>query len=267
MLTLTLILLTSCSVIGRSDGSGTRVLFVGNSLTYYNDLPAMVRALDQSTRGQNAVDVEMLAQGGFSVADFLKNERLQEELTERRYQFIVIQDIGGWPLCASYSPPKCTESLQSIEQLAARAQTLGTRVIWYSTWQRFPASQRQLSSLAQVEAQKMRVLVADVGAAMLQFSSSNPTMPVVLADGHPTALGSWLAAISILSALRGEEPPVGLRLRRACRQIWQARDLKADRLASEGSLSKEDCSVPEQPVLLLLLEAASLAHSGIAARE
>jgi hypothetical protein len=38
------------------DGSGRRVLFVGNSLTYVNDLPLVVRALSRASLGDSALD-------------------------------------------------------------------------------------------------------------------------------------------------------------------------------------------------------------------
>ncbi len=48
----------------KSDGSVIRILFVGNSLTYYNDVPAMVGEIYSSIDHQYVVEADMLVEGG-----------------------------------------------------------------------------------------------------------------------------------------------------------------------------------------------------------
>ena len=64
--------LTGCSPKIQCDknsnaGNCLRVLFIGNSYTYVNDLPGVFSKLADS--GKHLVETGMLAQGGWSLAD------------------------------------------------------------------------------------------------------------------------------------------------------------------------------------------------------
>jgi len=60
------------------DESGAResmrVLFVGNSLTYYNNLSGMVESIYESSRPNSTLHTELLASGGALIRDHLTTE-------------------------------------------------------------------------------------------------------------------------------------------------------------------------------------------------
>lgn len=58
---------------------GRRVLFVGNSLTYHNDLPATVRSLAR-TAGDTALRTASIAEPDFSLEDHYLTGTVQEAL-------------------------------------------------------------------------------------------------------------------------------------------------------------------------------------------
>ena len=63
-----------------------RLLFLGNSHTYYNDMPFLAAELLRA--GGDAVEVAMLTRGGQSLAGHLQNEQTRFNLL-----------YGGWDLC------------------------------------------------------------------------------------------------------------------------------------------------------------------------
>ena len=68
---------------------GTRVLFIGNSLTYTNDLPDMVRVMADSA-GTPLV-TGMAAGGGMSLEDHWTQGDAREMVASRRWDVVVLQ--------------------------------------------------------------------------------------------------------------------------------------------------------------------------------
>ena len=95
------------------ESSNLRVLFVGNSLTYYNDVPGLVRQMSRSADQSVDIDVEMLAAGGASIAQHIQAGHLQRYLRDGDFDFVVFQDIGGWPIC----PPEFPGCADQLHQL------------------------------------------------------------------------------------------------------------------------------------------------------
>jgi hypothetical protein len=83
---------SSCNALQVTDagfeyaGDGTRVLFVGNSYLYYNEIPGLVQALADSAKGEKlavaliagpdlALWKEPISQRSSSMRSFWKNHR------------------------------------------------------------------------------------------------------------------------------------------------------------------------------------------------
>ena len=67
-----------------------RVLFVGNSLTATNDLPAAVRAL-AAEAGRRPVETRTVAPGGVSLEEHWRSTGAREALAEGPWDAIVLQ--------------------------------------------------------------------------------------------------------------------------------------------------------------------------------
>ncbi len=92
-------------LLGLSSSLATaeplRILFVGNSLIYYNDVPRAVEALLEAEGTHPEVEVEMLAEGGATLAEHLGRDALDRTLAEFDPDVVVLQDLGPYPLCAT----------------------------------------------------------------------------------------------------------------------------------------------------------------------
>lgn len=240
-----------------APGEELRVLFVGNSLTYYNDLPGMVAALNGAINGARPLEVDMLASGGASIRDHLGDDALRRVVSE--FDIVVLQDLGGWPLCLP-ADERCARSVSAIGEAVALARAAGARPLWYSTYQLMPDVQAALSERARTVAADLDVEVADVGAALAGYRrAGGRDAMLLLEDGHPDALGSWVAAATILRVLIGSELPERIVLEEACRTPWQGADLTRQRLASEQPVPPTDCSVPTADQLRRAIAAANAA--------
>jgi hypothetical protein len=93
------IVLISCSKIALSNQTDIphknqnqvdfNVLFVGNSLTYTNDLPKLVRSY-AATKGLT-IKTTMLAKANFAIVDHLATSRLKKLIKSKKFDYVVIQ--------------------------------------------------------------------------------------------------------------------------------------------------------------------------------
>lgn len=75
-----------------------RVLFVGNSLTYRNDLPTHFAVLASAARGA-PVEAEMIARGGARIDEHAARDAVRSALASGRYTVLVLQEWGSGLLC------------------------------------------------------------------------------------------------------------------------------------------------------------------------
>jgi hypothetical protein len=226
-----------------------RVLFVGNSLTYYNDLPGMLQALHRANPAARVVDVDMIAQGGMTMAQHLASPVLGIALEQKAYDVVVLQEFGGWPLCSSGALPACEHSADAMRRAITLVREHHARPIWYSTWQRFPDRQIALSKMSATMAEESSVAIADVGLAMKRYTDLGGREPLLESDGHPTRAGSWLAAAAIYRTMSGGDfQPLAV-VRKTCRTPWQGQNLSAAKLASRQTSGLRDCTVPSPELM------------------
>jgi hypothetical protein len=173
------------------------VLFVGNSLTTGNEVPAKVTALAQALSGTD-LRVTVVTRDGASLTDHLRSGDVQRALQERRFDIVVLQDTGGFPLC-DVSFPGCATAEAALKESAVVAKTTGAQVVLYGTWQSKASFQPTMSALASKMAMDAGVQFVDVGAAIWKWS--DVVRPALLPDGHPSELGSWIVATALLSVL------------------------------------------------------------------
>jgi hypothetical protein len=177
---------------------GRRLLFIGNSLTGFNDMPAMVTALAESAKvsPSPSADVDWLPD--YALIDHWSDGQAQHLITAGHYDIVFLQQ-----------GPSSVELNRDTLRLAAKLfapviRAAGGVPALLSVW---PASDRQVDFDRTTES--YRLAAQDVGGfhapggetwraawrrnASLQFYSS---------DGlHPSALGSYAVALSIVGII------------------------------------------------------------------
>ena len=78
-------------VSARSDREGLRVLFVGNSFTYYNSMPALVQRLASADEGAQPIIVSM-TRGAWTLERFSRDHRLAALLKDIRWDVVILQE-------------------------------------------------------------------------------------------------------------------------------------------------------------------------------
>lgn len=175
-----------------------RVLFVGNSLTYTHDLPALVAAF--AAHDGRPLGVETVAYPNFSLEDHWHRGGARGALATGRYDAVVLQQGPS-------SLPENAEHLRRwVARWAEEAHAHGTDAAVYMVW---PAADRR-AALAAVEA-SYTAAADSAGARLLPAGSAwreawdrDDALPLYGPDGfHPSETGTYLAALVVYGGLTG----------------------------------------------------------------
>jgi hypothetical protein len=189
---------------GRAPASGaaTRVLFIGNSLTYANDLPGLVQALAGST----PVEVSLVASPNFSLDDHRASGEASRAIAGARWDFVVLQQGPS-------SLPESRQQLRaSVAAFAGEIRRAGARPAMYMVW---PSADRAGDFARSSESYALAA--ADVDGVLLPAGDAwraawrrDPSLPLYGPDGfHPSPTGSYLAALAVHGGLL-RTPSIGL---------------------------------------------------------
>jgi pimeloyl-ACP methyl ester carboxylesterase len=182
-----------------------RVLFVGNSLTYANDLPGVVRALVDSS-GAGPIDIHSVTAPNFSLRDHLRDGTAAAQIRERRPDVVVLQQ-GPSSLDASRG-----DLLAAAADFAALIREAGGRPALYAVW---PDRSRRayfdrVSESYRLAAERVDGLFLPAGDVWRAAWERDATVPLYDQDDfHPSVLGTYAAALVIYARLTGRTP-VGL---------------------------------------------------------
>jgi len=194
-------LLVSAGVAGQTGRQ--RVLFVGNSLTMANGLTAMVEELAR-TAGDAALETRMIAQPGVSLEDHWNQGDAQRALANGRWTTIVLQQ----------GPSSRADSQQALREYVVRfdleARRHGTRVGVYMVWppRSGPGTFAQVHDSYARAARDVKGILLPAGDAFREALRLQPDMALFDTDGfHPSALGSFLAAVVIHQRLSERPEP------------------------------------------------------------
>lgn len=176
-------------------GSGN-VLFVGNSLTYYNDLPKLVDELAEMEG--ITMNVKTIASPNYALEDHWNEGTIQKALKEARYDYLVAQQ----------GPSALPESQQLLKEssitIANECKLRGARFALYMVW---PSLDRDFDRdnciLSYTNAAKATDgLLCPAGLAWKLAWQKDPDLPLYGPDNfHPSIHGSVLAAMVVYASI------------------------------------------------------------------
>ena len=181
-------------------GTGLRVLFIGNSLTYANDLPLIVQALAKAA-GQSLY-VESVTFGGASLEDHWNSGALKA-IAGKKWDFVVMQQGP------SSLPESRVHLRQWTKKYAPRIKKAGGRPALFMVW---PTPDRSayfddVRDAYALAASDVGGMFVPAGEALRAASRRDPHAPLYDSDDfHPTAAGSYAAALSIYGMLYQRAP-------------------------------------------------------------
>lgn len=190
-------------------GRATSVLFVGNSLTYVNNLPALLRALGEAQG--TAISTETWAAPGGTLADRWREGHVAEALRARKFDVVVLQERGGHLSACMASAQEqrkapCAASLRAYRDIAMLAQEHGARTLLFQTWGPDEKWQARLGRSLRMVADRASASIFDAAGALAALHGSQPEA-VLYPDGtHPSTQASLMLALALYRDITGAAP-------------------------------------------------------------
>ena len=197
---------SSGGVTGPPPGNGPAILFVGNSLTYFNDMPDIVAAVSLGAEDDPPIRVGMVAFPNFNLEDHWN-----------RGDALVAIDSGEWDVVVlQQGPSTLPESRDHLVEwagrFAERIRAEGGEPALYSVWPLDGTEAGYDATLASYAAAAEAVdgILIPAGEAWRAARARDSTLDFTLGDGfHPNLLGSVVVAYAVWHAVGGHTP-VGL---------------------------------------------------------
>lgn len=194
-----------------------RVLFVGNSLTYVNNLPAVLTALAASQPQPISIQTATYVAGGGSLAERWRDGDAPSALRRGGWDALVLQEQGALPECMVRADTRrdrrCRESIRAHHAFCQLAQAHGARVLLLETWNDTPATPAALHEGTRRLAQGCGADVVHAGDALQAYGRRYGVDTLFADPVHPRLPGTLLVAAQLHEALTGRPPePTPIRI-------------------------------------------------------
>lgn len=187
----------TASVHQHSWASMKRVLFVGNSLTYWN------KGVDVFVANLGDFQAERIAEPGASLKRHWLNGRAAAKIRDGGWDWVVLQED-----LPETSRPHFEQAARNFSEAAV---AVGAQVILFMAWayERLPTTHDEVVTAHLAMAAALGCAIAPVGVAfqIAKVSSSDVALPLLEPDEeHPSIAGTFLAALMIHAVLSGGDP-------------------------------------------------------------
>jgi hypothetical protein len=185
-------------------GEGTRILFIGNSLTYVNDVPGILQALADSASDEKLA-VASRTLPNYALIDHWIEGVAPREIAKGGWGWVVMQQ--GWTPAGIYR-----DTLRlAARNFGAEISKIGAKAAMYQTW---PPVDRPSQFAGSIESYELAA--ADIGGEVFPVARAwlatweRDRDIQLYSDGlHASVAGSYLAAI-VMYACIFDRTPVGL---------------------------------------------------------
>ena len=184
-----------------------KVLFVGNSFTFYFNLPLLVESMaDEKGVG---LDVYQSTAGGASLKDHWigkKSLSTKSKIQNGKFDKIILQDYSTNPV------NKTSESLDYFNRFIDLAKSVDAKVYIYGTWPVPTMQSKAYDGIDPIQhalkpLSSQNATLIPVGTAFRLFQAEYPEISLYTSDNkHPSPIGTYLAACVFLKVLTGESP-------------------------------------------------------------
>ena len=196
-------------------GDTVNVLWIGNSYTFYNDLPELVRTI--AAQENVTINNTRLLKGGEKWEGHLANPGVVDTISQGGWDYVILQEFSSTP---AYSTKYVAENIYpyaaALDSLVHKYSPDAATVL-YMTWGHRDGNVRQTpypfdDDYASMQdrikttyldlAYELNAMCAPVGMAWKTVRKEYPYIDLYTPDNfHPSLAGSWLAANTIFATL------------------------------------------------------------------
>lgn len=196
-----------------------RILLIGNSYTYGNELDKLLEQVARSMGEQ--VEVRRAAKAGYTLRQHLEDEDTLKMLESRHWDLVVIQEHSMVP---AFDHLRRRMMFPAVMELKRRIQAQGAQPMLMMTWGRreetsstlngrrmrisdYDSMQNSLRDGYESVATRLDLPLAPVGLAWKEVRKRFPEINLYISDGsHPNINGSYLASLVLYGAIFHRSP-------------------------------------------------------------
>ena len=188
-----------------------KILFIGNSYIFTNDLPGMIDKIAKSDPNNKfELQVESFALGGASLKSLWNSEGALKLLRKQHWDYVVLQNKSLW---AMY-PQDVTESYDAARDWRVEVDKYSSSSVLYVTWARKPngswysqedtaevlQNAKYMQSQTNIRSDRLAKILGSkqllIGDAWAEMYNIYPNINLYNADeSHPNHTGTYLTAL------------------------------------------------------------------------
>ena len=193
----------------------TRILFIGNSYTYYNSLPELVKAMAKEKFPDRVVKTQLISQGGATLKRHWEEGKAQQAIKSDHWEYVILQEqsrLGmGMVIDDEFYFGQTDLFFEYARKFNMEIKGAGAKTVFFMTWSREnqPETQEILTYAYATIAKELDAMLAPVGLVWDKLRTNSQYNFYVEDGSHPSPMGSYLAASTIFSTLF-KVSPMGL---------------------------------------------------------
>jgi hypothetical protein len=180
-----------------------RVLFVGNSLTFYNNLPQSVAAM-AATRGVS-ISARQSTVSGSSLEEHWKSEKgtiTRKLLDEQSWDYVIFNNHSSSAIDSRES------FMEYGKKFIELVRSKHAKPVLMMTWayKSNPLMQKQITAAYEELASKTGTDCIPAGLVFQKVREARPDMELFSDDKHPSPLGTYLVGLTFFKYFTGASP-------------------------------------------------------------
>jgi len=207
-----------------SEKNQKRIILVGNSFIFYNNMPSLLQHMLNEDKNLGAhYQIEAIVQGGASLKDHVSNGLVRQALQKGPVTQIYIQEQSQAPLFTNEKE----DSIVAAKTLVLEGRKAGAKMFMVSTWPfraghefyKSPAysnftplknvddMEARISAYYSSTAKSLGAGYIPLGQQWLRVTKTHPNLNLYDPDGrHPNLAGSYLYALMLYKSITGFAP-------------------------------------------------------------
>jgi hypothetical protein len=189
-------------------GPPRKVLFIGNSFTYYNDgIDLHFKRLAASAKPPIVLDVASHTTPGANLSGHYNNLTILDAIRQEDWDVVILQGYSDEPI----DRWKQKSFVKYARLLSEEIRRTEAQTVFFMTWayQNVPNMTQRLRNAYVNIGNELEALVVPIGLAWKSALQERPTLKLYSDSKHPTLRSTYLSACVFYASLLGKSP-VGL---------------------------------------------------------
>lgn len=194
-------------VSARFEENTTRVLFIGNSYTYYHSIPQLFRSMAEHKYPDLNIKIKFIGHGGATLEQHWHEGLALDEIKSGRWDFVVLQEQSMLGEEIIEHGKRYVRSPDIFFTYARKFENAirenGAEAVFYMTWARKedPDQQKYLTYAYMNIAEETGNKIAPVGMVW-DVLQTNSLFDLYESDGsHPSVYGAYTSALMLFSVV------------------------------------------------------------------